>query len=913
LLPIDIDEQLTIEAAKERFKEYEYVAYTTFNHSPTTHKFRLFILLKDPVTAQEFTARKDALREFIGVADIASISQAQGFYLPSCHEGNRDIAKVWSNEGAPLDLLALPKYKVASPVKVVTPSSFMTISTLPETARSYLYDFFYQHKHLYRSAHHQNLLKLASILKSFDYSASEAIDLLNVFKSPASYDDVTRSFDKADAKYGGMGSLVSLLKRFGAYNDFNLATFNRLSGIYNLNTIKSDLYVNAPKVAENKVLSATSVLVETEITMDGMVETPIYEKLDKLSKILSDADFPVGVTLLKSPTNSGKTHLFVNGLSGKRIIVLPTKALVDQVAKHKGVAKCYDGKLFPLGESVIAMTYNKLELFIKMVDSGAIGRQEYDLFVDEAHNLYTSYNYRDAAMNIVYDTIQLKYCRKVVLMSGTLKNEFLPALKIDKQVNVTREQPTQQQCNVIKTNDPHRFLMGKVEIDGKSLVLLNNKAQAEQLAIELNANGLPAQVFHKDNQQDTENQLMLIDESVKAKVLIFTQIGVEGLNLNNQNIKQVIAFDHHGSVTLEQVNNRARKNNTKLYVLRNDNSKDDGFLSQMDVTAALNDAKKFVDFANSVLGHTDSLEIEATTKQLLTTIKSLPSNLKYSVRYNESAKQFEVSHLGLAAKVYEMDCTNEGYNAELFDEHMAEYHFTVTRKTVLYDKDTVSKAIKEKAKRVTEAQVIEEQTQYLQLMGTIADSLELKDLAQTVASGSHPELGILKDPLTKSAILSNYYRFDDVMELITHHIKDNTTFNRALDYAKQVRDNCLFRKYFEAALDLNKWYTIHALRQIVVNTNNHLSAKHKMNLEKMLKSDNGQTRGFKRLFKVEDARSTKAVIINGKLTRPKIYRFASFNPIGMDILPKINKVPPSVLTFKGQPLSAAAARLSTMP
>ena len=46
LLPLDVDDYLTIDKAKELFSDYEYIAYTTFSHSTKKHKFRMQTLQK---------------------------------------------------------------------------------------------------------------------------------------------------------------------------------------------------------------------------------------------------------------------------------------------------------------------------------------------------------------------------------------------------------------------------------------------------------------------------------------------------------------------------------------------------------------------------------------------------------------------------------------------------------------------------------------------------------------------------------------------------------------------------------------------------------------------------------------------------------------------------------------------------
>jgi hypothetical protein len=86
MLPCDIDNDVTINEAKQKFKDYEYVLYTTFNHQTgdtPKDKFRILFLLKNPVTTRELNARKPAIMKWLGSHDKSSLANFRGFYLPS--------------------------------------------------------------------------------------------------------------------------------------------------------------------------------------------------------------------------------------------------------------------------------------------------------------------------------------------------------------------------------------------------------------------------------------------------------------------------------------------------------------------------------------------------------------------------------------------------------------------------------------------------------------------------------------------------------------------------------------------------------------------------------------------------------------------------------------------------------------
>ena len=124
MLPCDIDMDVTINEAKERFKDYEYVLYTTFNHqtgATPKDKFRLLFLLKNPATTSQLKARKIAIKKWLGSHDKSSLADFRGFYLPSHSEENKDFVEFFHNEGKALDLndfaSTQPKPKIIKAVK----------------------------------------------------------------------------------------------------------------------------------------------------------------------------------------------------------------------------------------------------------------------------------------------------------------------------------------------------------------------------------------------------------------------------------------------------------------------------------------------------------------------------------------------------------------------------------------------------------------------------------------------------------------------------------------------------------------------------------------------------------------------------------------------------------------------------
>lgn len=152
LLIVDYDGTLTLEEARERFKEYEYLGYTSHSHlkTPGVHKFRLIFPLTSPIPAHQshneyemlleqgvFYDLSEALITFAPGCDPVIAKPTQVYYLPSAPEERRADAMIWRNHGTvldwtrwkhnsaygndPLDTSAIPRKANGQPNRVLDP------------------------------------------------------------------------------------------------------------------------------------------------------------------------------------------------------------------------------------------------------------------------------------------------------------------------------------------------------------------------------------------------------------------------------------------------------------------------------------------------------------------------------------------------------------------------------------------------------------------------------------------------------------------------------------------------------------------------------------------------------------------------------------------------------------------------
>jgi len=118
LLILDYDGTLTLEEARARFKDHEYLGYTSYSHmkKPGVHKFRLIFPLTSPIPAHRtydeygmlvgqgaYHELSEALIEFAPGCDPVVTKAVQPYYVPSAPEERVDHALIWRNRGAILD------------------------------------------------------------------------------------------------------------------------------------------------------------------------------------------------------------------------------------------------------------------------------------------------------------------------------------------------------------------------------------------------------------------------------------------------------------------------------------------------------------------------------------------------------------------------------------------------------------------------------------------------------------------------------------------------------------------------------------------------------------------------------------------------------------------------------------------
>jgi hypothetical protein len=111
-LVLDYDGGMTLEEAKQRFAEYDYLAYTSYNHlkDGETHKFRMIIPIAVPIpinprleSLPTYAELEMPLGLFAGDCDPVVFNPNQMYYVPATHPDRLHLAGSWVNKGEILD------------------------------------------------------------------------------------------------------------------------------------------------------------------------------------------------------------------------------------------------------------------------------------------------------------------------------------------------------------------------------------------------------------------------------------------------------------------------------------------------------------------------------------------------------------------------------------------------------------------------------------------------------------------------------------------------------------------------------------------------------------------------------------------------------------------------------------------
>jgi len=298
-----------------------------------------------------------------------------------------------------------------------------------------------------------------------------------------------------------------------------------------------------------------------------------------------DLFFEDGVSLLKSPTNSGKTYYVVNHFKKLIkddefiILVVPTLVIYKELVQNVNVYGFYNkfDKKELIDKRIIVCVYDKLSKLIDYQfqsfneDIPSFLMDKCCVFIDEAHNLYSSFSYRERALMEVKDlSVTNRIFKKTILMSGTFNDKLVD---IDKIIEVKRTYKIDKECNIYYSSNATKSCINLVlenyreDNNRVQIIYEKNIGHLENLALAFNKENIKSIVLTSDKQDNDEFKSLYRDNKIDkdVKILLMTNIGEEGISILSD-IYCTHSIDKINSTTTEQLSNRTRNSKPILNI-----------------------------------------------------------------------------------------------------------------------------------------------------------------------------------------------------------------------------------------------------------------------------------------------------------------------------------------------------------
>jgi hypothetical protein len=306
-----------------------------------------------------------------------------------------------------------------------------------------------------------------------------------------------------------------------------------------------------------------------DITCDPYPSPEIIE--DHIIKVIRDASSSrQPKIIITAPTGSGKTELFyrlAKQTDLKMILALSyTSQVLQGKAKHTdpGVMEgmCEGDRDVPTGS--IFMTYDKAHLVEKRIDPS-----QYILVIDEAHNLVNHSEFRKETM--VHLKSLSDKCKMVIYMTAT--PEYLNYKGVDLVIRIKPKNQNIKKAMVVKYSERSieklcNFILDKRTPGTIDVVYTRSIEKLERLEAIIRSKypEIETEILNAKNKiisraySNIADQERLSDKDkfVAGGILFTTNLIVDGVNINDQNIGNLYLVDINSTTDLVQFPSRFR-------------------------------------------------------------------------------------------------------------------------------------------------------------------------------------------------------------------------------------------------------------------------------------------------------------------------------------------------------------------
>ncbi|MDT3334135.1 hypothetical protein Q4Q49_02405 [Shewanella sp. SP1S1-7] len=522
---LDVDEEVSIEAVEADLKEYTYLLYTTFSHTPQKPKFRVILPLTTPLSFEQWNLRKDSMQKKFSYADAASFVYCQYMITPVVSTKNKSSYVFKTNNGKLFDALEFSE-------KVIVKNQF-NVTLAPESNDELVLGLL---RYLpAEKLNHNERYKLLGCMKAVGIDANTATQLIMATGSNHTIQYWLTEYNRLNKAFYGAGRLYSIAQ------------------------------VQLYKSEQKQLVSVSAKKERSFYDQVYNLESEQY-----LGDVIDSIEFGY-LNLLIADCGTGKN--FSTSRRPTNWVVSPLRIIVQQnvTSANEGNIEFVDVKLDIVEENKLNIddgralaTWNQLSTVLEKHKAGddLSSLKNITLWVDESHGLYMDL-YKEKTLNVVYDIVKLKLFKNIVFMSGTSAADDYH-VKFDKVIRVQKKNTPKYTTKVI-TNDLLSYTAAAIEesqADG-IVVLWNNVDQIKKLEQLITKKLLRITSNDKDELRDQADQRYLKTAEKLPNGydgIIGTYSIVEGMNIKNVvDMVEVFVVGDECVERIEQVSNRYRK------------------------------------------------------------------------------------------------------------------------------------------------------------------------------------------------------------------------------------------------------------------------------------------------------------------------------------------------------------------
>ncbi|BAP60925.1 hypothetical protein MMKA1_08080 [Methanococcus maripaludis KA1] len=295
-----------------------------------------------------------------------------------------------------------------------------------------------------------------------------------------------------------------------------------------------------------------------------------------------------------SPTGSGKTtaifNKFISNNENKTILAVPylsnSKQLGLKYKNQKGIVALYENSKISQEKlnsaNFIVTTYDQIGRLAERKDIS-----EFNLYVDEAHNVVLQHNFRNQALDALNKVSKL--VNRTIYVTATnynLNYKKLPIIKIIQK----NKRFKYDDISVVDSNVPLKLLIEAVLYDyedqkesGKTQIIFNNnKEQNRKIKARLEEQGIICALLDAESKESIEYTNVMEEEKLPENldVCICTSAIADGVNIENLNIGNLHIHKIDNFNTFLQFIARFRNGCQKIYLYVDLNKQNPKYISK---------------------------------------------------------------------------------------------------------------------------------------------------------------------------------------------------------------------------------------------------------------------------------------------------------------------------------------------